>query len=319
MKIKKTVSLVVVITLLLSLGLITSPAISASVTIWHVPEDFTTIQEAIDSPDVLPGDVIIVGEGNHAGAYVTKSVTIRGAGGAVIDTGPMHPAGLSMGFRLLAGSDGAIIRNLTFQTDLSIMNGEAVDDVVVTQCTFLNSIQAISNLGGNGWEISHNEITGLRTRSGGGIGILIADSSGGINVANNLVIQNRISGTLHVWEDDCGGYEGSGIVIYADFRWGRLGATSMTGNQVLHNTVSLVSDNPSLVDVVAFELSQVWTVPPEPIPIVIHDNIIGFNDFRGTTLQIAVTPEELYDENTFAKNLGDNRGGGSATFHPMGH
>ena len=64
---------------------------------WRVPEDFATIQEAIDSPVVADGDRIIVAPGNHAGADVTKRVQIKGEDGAVIDSGPMHPAGLSMG------------------------------------------------------------------------------------------------------------------------------------------------------------------------------------------------------------------------------
>ena len=60
---------------------------------WEVPGDFATIQEAIDHIDVMPGDIIRVGTGNHAGAYVSKSVIIKGKGGAVINSGPMHPAG----------------------------------------------------------------------------------------------------------------------------------------------------------------------------------------------------------------------------------
>ena len=97
--------------------------------IWRVPGDFTTIQEAIDSPDVDDGHRILVGAGSHAGAYVTKAVEIRGEGGAIIDSGPLHPAGLTMGFRLLEGSDGASINHLTFAVDLAIMNGDAVDSV----------------------------------------------------------------------------------------------------------------------------------------------------------------------------------------------
>ena len=67
---------------------------------------------------------------------------------------------------------------------------------------------------------------------------------------------NKISGTLHVAANDCGGYDGTGIVLFADFRWGQLGATSIAFNRVVKNSVALVSDNPSLVDVVAFELTD---------------------------------------------------------------
>jgi len=40
---------------------------------------------------------------------------------------------------------------------------------------------------------------------------------------------------------------------------------------------------------------------------------IGFNDFRGTALQITLTPEELDNHNDISRNLGDNRGHG---LHP---
>ena len=278
---------------------------------WHVPVDFATIQAAIDSSSVGAGDTIIVGPGNHKGALVTKSIKIKGEGGAVINDGPAHSSGLIQGFRLLAGSDGATISHLNFiNVDLVIMNGDGVDNVTVKNCTFTNSIQAISNWGGSGWQISHNTIIDLRTRSGGGIGILVADYTGG-KIANNVVSHNKISGTLHVSQGDCGGYDGSGIVLYADFRWGRLGAEEIRHNRVVHNTVSLVSDTPALVDVAAFELTD--TRDNENALSTIFDNAIGFNDFRGTALQIVLTPLNLGDVNDISRNLGDNRGHG---LHP---
>jgi len=298
-------------------AVVLSPAISFGLT-WNVPGDFATIQEAIDSDQVLAGDVILVGPGSHYGAYVTKAVEIKGEGGAIINSGPMHPANLSMGFRLLkdelgADSDGATISHLIFEVDLAIMNGGAVDNVTVTQCIFNNAIQAVSNWRGSGWEISHNVINNLRCRNGGGIGILVADYAGE-TVMDNVVSHNKISGTLFVPETgELGGYAGSGIVIYADFRSGRLGASALTGNRVIKNKIGLVSDTPGLVDVVAFELTDTRDdVNAVPYPVV-SDNAIGFNDFRDSANQIALTPLELELCNDISRNLGDNRGHG---MHP---
>ncbi len=290
----------------------------ASAAQWNVPGDFETIALAIAG--ATNGDTILVGPGEFAGAEVTKPVEIKGIGGAIIDEGPLHPAGLSQGFRLLGGSDGCTISHLTFTTDLSIMNGDGVDDVTVTQCTFLNSIQAVSNWRGSGWEISHNVIIDLRTRNGGGIGILVADYSGG-TVQNNVVSHNQIYGTLHVDPDDGGGYNGSGIVLYADFRWGRAGATAITDNRVVKNKVGLVSDTPTVVDVCAFELTDTRDdIDADPYPVV-FDNAIGFNDWRGTTLQIVLTPLDLENHNDISRNLGDNRGHGlhPSVFDPGGN
>ncbi len=112
---------------------------------WYVPGDFATIQEAVDSPSVANADRIFVRPGNHAGALITRSLEIKGTGGAMINGGPVHWSGLIQGFRLLAGSDGSTISHLTFQVDLAIMNGAGTDDVTVTLCTFLDPIQAVSN------------------------------------------------------------------------------------------------------------------------------------------------------------------------------
>jgi hypothetical protein len=283
-------------------------AVSQAAT-WNVPGDFATILEAINSTSVVAGDTILVGAGNHAGAVVSKSVEIKGEDGAVINSGPAHGSGLIQGFRLIGGSDGATISHLTFTVDLAIMNGAAVSNVTVDNCTFLNTIQAVSNWRGDGWLISHNVIADLRTRCGGGIGILIG------TVTGNVVSHNKISGTLHVSEGDCGEYNGSGIVLYADFRWGALGAAAITNNSVTKNKVSLVSDTPAVVDVCAFELTEAYLpeVEPPPFTYCIFDNSVGFNDFRDMALQIVLTPEDLDDYNDISRNLGENRGHG---LHP---
>jgi len=279
---------------------------------WRVPTDFATIQEAIESDVVVDGDRVLVEEGFHAGAYVSKAVEIRGVGNAVISSGPMHSSGLLMGFRMLAGSDGASISHLTFQVDLAIMNGAAVDGVTVSHCTFYNAIQAVSNWCGSDWEITHNLIEDLRTRNGGGIGVLIGDYAGGC-VTGNTISYNTVRGVLVVDPNDGGGYNGSGIVLFADFRWGMAGALEISGNRVTHNSISLISDTPDVVNVVAFELTDSRDDPEaDPYP-VLFDNAIGFNDFRGTEIQIALTPVELEECNDISRNLGDNRGHGA---HP---
>jgi hypothetical protein len=277
---------------------------------WRVPIDFPTIQAAIDSVLVSNGDTILLEPGSYAGALVSKAVTIKGEGGATISSGPAHPSGLIQGFRLMAGSGGSTFSHLNFTVDLAIMNGAAADDVTVTHSTFHSSVQAISNWRGSRWNITHNEILDLRTRCGGGIGILIGDYAGGA-VNDNVVAHNKISGTLHVSANDCGGYSGTGIVLYADFRWGAAGATDMAWNRVVKNHVSLVSDTPAVVDVVAFELTD--TRNDSSLTAVILNNAIGFNDFRGTLLQVAVTPTSLDTANTISRNLGENRGHG---LHP---
>jgi hypothetical protein len=304
-------SKICLVTLILLCSSLTVNPVVARKTVIRVPRDYSTIEEAVDAAN--PGDVIKVGKGEYAGCYLYKQVTIVGSRKTVINSGPVHGSGLIQGFRLMAGSDGSAFRKLTFTVDFAIMNGGAVDDVEVSHCTFLDNVQAVSNWGGCGWSITHNRITDLRTHNGGGIGILVADRFGG-TVTDNLVAHNKITGTLHVWEGDGGGYCGTGIVLYADFRWGMAGAEAIRDNVVRHNKVSLVSDAPEVVDVVAFELTDTRDDPS--LDPVLYDNYVCFNDFRGTEAQIALTPPELEDINTISRNLGENRGHGK---HPKTH
>lgn len=299
-----------ILTILLFFGVFSVFVPSASAagkTVWKVPVDFPTIASALASANVKNGHTILVGPGFFAGALVSKSVEIKGVGQAVINFGPVHGSGLIQGFRLLAGSDGATISNLCFQVDLAIMNGEAVDDVTVDHCAFENPVQAVSNWAGSNWVITHNEIKGLRTRNGGGIGILIGDRFGG-TVEGNLVAHNKITGVLTMFVNEKGGYNGSGIVLYADFRYGFPGTMAIKNNHVTKNTVAMSSENPDLVDIAAFEMTD--SRNNETAEPVVFDNAIGFNDFRGTVLQIVLTPANLDEYNSISRNFGDNRGHG---------
>lgn len=294
-------------------------------TTWYVPDNFATIQDAIDNLSVKDGDKIIVGPGEWYGAYVNKAVEIKGEDGAIIVDGPILTPNLKhkQGFRITSGE--VTISHFTFEVEFPIFSGGA-NDVTVEHCTILNPIQGISNWMGSGWQISHNEIIDLCTDNGGGIGILIADwtaISGGVN--DNLVSHNKITGTLHVDHEDGGGYNGTGIVLYADFRWNAPGAEKIADNRVVKNKISLTSDNPTVVDVVAIELTDTRDdTNADPYP-VISGNAIGFNDLRGTEnlidLTIVLAPEDLENYNAISRNLGENRGHGlhPSVFGPGGN
>ncbi|MFQ5965335.1 MAG: hypothetical protein ACE5KZ_13755 [Candidatus Scalinduaceae bacterium] len=307
---KKVFVIILAFGLAISMVNFTSSAYAAK---WYVPGDFATIQNAIDDASVNDGDTIMVGPGLFAGALVDKSVEIKGVGGATINDGPPHSSGLIQGFRLLAGSDGCTISHLRFiePVVLTIMNAAAVDDVTVTQNTLINQIQGISDWAGNRWEISHNEIIDLHTRCGGGIGILVGTFFTSQVANENVVSHNKIYGTLVVPAGDCGGYNGTGIVIFNDRRFGSSG-DYILDNRVVKNNISLVADNQgsiNSVDVVAIELTDTGEVVG-----VISDNAIGFNDLRGTANQIVLTPPGLDNPvNDISRNLGNNRGHG---LHP---
>jgi len=288
-----------------------------AVNTWSIPDDFSTIQEAVDASPVLDDDIIIIANGRFSGATVDKRLVFIGSGSTIIDDGPIHGSGLVEGFHMLQSSSNSELKNILFETDLQIYNGEAAEGIVVDHCTFRNAIQAISNWSGNGWQIRHNIISDLRTRCGGGIGILIADRTGG-TVEGNIVEHNKIEGTLYVDPSDCGGYDGSGIVLYADFRWGRMGATSIKDNFVLHNSASVVSNDKDVVDIVAMELTDSRDGNEQEACAVIYDNAVGFNDWRGTTNTEMLTPGDLANCNFISRNIFSRTSGrgGHGVLHP---
>ena len=285
----------------------------ASAADWYVPGSFPTIQAAIDSSS--SGDRIFVGPGHHYGATVTKAVEIRGEDGAVINDGPL-PWGVptrkaGFFFSGLGSGSGATISHFRFETVEFPVFSRGANDVTVEHCTLINPIQGVTNWHGQRWQISHNEIIDLQTFNGGGIGILI----GGVLktwqylITDNVVAHNKIIGVLHVMAGDGGGYNGTGIVLYADFRWGAAGADQIAYNRVVKNKISVVSDTPSVVDVAAIELTDT-----RGLTGVIYENSIGFNDLRDTVLQIYLTPVGLDNPvNDISRNLGENRGHG---LHP---
>lgn len=286
------------LTIFLSMGLIV--LFSANIefakekkTIWTVPGDFATIQMAIDDANVFDGHTILVGIGEFSGAVMSKAIEIKGIGKGktVIIDGPLltsyMPCGtiiLDIGF-FFDGSGagtGSTISHMSFEGIAFPIFSRGADDVSVSHCYMFNPIQGVTNWNGSRWLVDHNEIEDLRSANGGGIGIFVGGNIGGI-VEDNVVSHNKISGTLYVAPCDGGGYQGTGIVLYADWRYGRSGAAAIVDNRFVKNNIGLTSDDPSVVDVVACELSEA----ENPSNIVICGNAIGFNDFRKTVIQIA--------------------------------
>jgi hypothetical protein len=274
---------------------------SAGAAEWRVPGHFPTIQAAIDSSRVVDGDTIVVRHPVRTGATVKKAVTIKAQHRVTISDGPVvGPLGKA-GFLFEGGGagSGATITGFVFDKVAFPVFSRGADDVSVTHNSMWSSIQAVTNWAnrkwGNGWHVSHNEISHLRTSCGGGIGILVGDYAGG-TVSNNEIAHNVIHGWVHVPHTDCGGYNAPGIVLFADFRWGGAGAV-IEGNRVFKNRVHIASSNLALVTASGIELSDTqddWTIQPPAI----QSNIIAYNDLRGTNVPFSFTPEELVTVNT---------------------
>ncbi len=280
---------------------------NAEASTWVVPEDFATIQEAIDSAEVFEEDTIIVKRGRHSGATVTKAVKIVGVPGAIIDSGPIfvenHPClgdmriGFKFGFEGDPSGSGTVIKHLTFDNLAFPVFSRGADRVQVIGCHIINAVQGVTNGGGGHWIIARNRMTNLRAANGGGIGILFGDRYARLGgVSRNAVMNNHIVGTVQVNSCDPGGYVATGVAVYADYRGGAAGAESISDNLVASNIIRLVSDTPSVVDVVGIELTD--TRNDSTVDPVIFNNTVIYNSLDHMPNTLEFTPETLEDVNS---------------------
>ena len=278
---------------------------------WLIPRDFDTIQQANDSSLVENGDQLIIQTGHHQGAVLTKSLIITGRRGAVIDSGPVFVAGIpcvgdmEAGFLLEADgtndSSGTVIQNLFFDNLAFPVYGRNVDDVFVFANVIKAPIQGITSRGGQGWTIAGNWIHNMTTANGGGIAIFITDSATRPDgLFHHLVSHNAVTGILSVNSCDVGGYSGGGIILNADFRNGASGAEAIFENHISWNRISMVSDAPSVVDMVGIVLED--SRGDDEISPVVFNNTVVFNDLHRMETPLIFSPESLADENVVRWN-----------------
>ncbi|MCO4745136.1 MAG: hypothetical protein KC912_10125 [Proteobacteria bacterium] len=192
----------------------------------RVPEDFRTIQAAVDRGTA---PVIEVGPGEWAGATVDRKVSIQGKD-AIITSGVKRP-GARVAFPLAQKATGSEIVGFTFDCTSSSLDlgvyasqqrmGGAPDEINVSDNRFVGCVQGVTNTGskvsecesasvdgGQYWTIQSNEFAGFRTRTSsksaaGGIGVYL------FNVADNDVFNNTFTGGV----DDTPSFTTSGILL----------------------------------------------------------------------------------------------------------
>jgi len=311
---KKIFSILFALVLVLTFSLVTAaPVAAATLTVdTSVPvsaTNFHTIQDAVDA--ATGGETIVVAAGNWFGATVDKAVEIRGEGGAVIDDGPSH-ASWKDGFRLVSGSSGATISHFTFQGLELAIYGWGPDDVTVEHNKIYDTTQGITNWDGDNWVIRHNVIEGIAvSHNGGGIGIAVG--SRGDDVSGNIIAHNRI--VAHI--SGLFAFSVGGILLCTDERDVPPGIVS--NNKIVHNKVKITSDDDSW----AITLQLVPPTGQEPIG-TLTNNLVGFNNLRGSDICIGYYPDEatLEPVNKISRNLGEdaNRGHGEVPaniFNPV--
>jgi len=267
------------------LAVVSTPAVAANLS---VPGDHATIQEAVNA--AAPGDIINVGPGVFAGAFIFQTVTIVGSGPAtIIDTGnPFF--GFDDAFDiLLHGADGTTIRDMTFTGGDFYWGVYAfrADDVTVTNCVFLNTFHAVDNREGNGWTITDNNIDGFIPFPPPGPGvenhqeaILVLGPARDNYIGNNFIRHEGARNPGYLRELNFG-------VILISF-----GGT-LENNTVVGNEVEVVVPDA--------EISVgVGLISPVD-PAAVRNNAVVDNDLCKSFTPIALNPKSLRGSNLVEK------------------
>ncbi len=271
----------------------------AKSTTHRVPEDFATIQLAVDSGFVSDGDQIRVGPGDWCGATITKELDLLGEDGATIIGCASSPAlgPFRIGFLLpddesASGStfrhfvfDGAGVSNQApgnFDPLSFAIFSRGADDVTIEQNHVIGTVQSFTNTNGSGWTVNHNTIEDLTVFTcdglvtcGGGDGIVFQDrNAGGPRQTDNIAMFNVISGAV---PDNLELFSMAGIII--------LGAEDGT---VLQKNRIEIPENPSAIaEGHAIRVSDVCCGGAAGFQTVINSVIVK-NDGRNSEFSLVI-------------------------------
>jgi hypothetical protein len=266
---------------------------SASPTEIRVPEDYTTIQAAVDAAS--SGDIINVATGTYVGAIVDKNVTILGGrnGKSTITSGVAYKVGGSLytAFRLDSNADGAKIKNFTINCDSTVnfyfaIFSRSVGGVIIDSLTVNDAVQGITNYGGSNWQITNNLLNNTEAAGGGGIAIYLGVYPPYYAVCSgNLVQKNTITATATAPDYTC-----PGIGLGVDMRGQGLdvltGNEDMSNNQILNNTITA----PGALNGVGIEIGVIGlgdnTTKIAALLGTIHDNTVKGNIIDGADMGV---------------------------------
>jgi parallel beta-helix repeat protein len=252
----------------------------------NVPGDYATIQLAVDNAQ--DGDTIMVAAGTYSGAKIDKPLYIHGDpdGGTIITSGVHYGGGaaLDTAFHLDVGADGTEIRNFTINCDQSssfffAVFSRGIDNVTIDSLVVNDTIQGITNYGGNGWEITNNTFIDTYPAGGGGIAIWVGINPTYPVAQGNLIEKNTMTTSL----PGASTFTCAAINLGFDARSGsETGNEDLSNNQILDNTITVTGDQTNTVGI---EIGIIG-LGGDPTRIaallgMVHDNMIRSNSISG--------------------------------------
>jgi hypothetical protein len=231
----------------------------------RVPQDYPTIQAAVNAAPA--GAIIHVGKGNWCGATISTQVDLEGDGVATIIGCASSPVesfdgSLRIGFVLQNNASGTTIRNFTFNGQgwsgtnhsplaegiRSRISPNVIDNVVVDHNTFLGGVAGVTCNGGSSWLVDHNVFSGYSINpdpanffGGYAIGFQVLPPST-TRATDNEASYNTISTTVAN-----GIVPGMFFILSPDIAFVGVFADSQDGLILRNNKISIAS-NPAVAD-----------------------------------------------------------------------
>jgi hypothetical protein len=279
----------------------------------RVPQDFDTIQSAVNNANA--GDTIRVGPGRWCGARITKTLNLVGEGATIMGcpAGVPGPVGnlARIGFFINSVASGTSIRSFIFDGQgfsdanrtplaLGINAGFITNNVTVDSNRFLGGLGGIQAFG-NGWLVTHNVFDGFTILSdgSGGFAILSEDFQTG-PFTGNAYLHNEISAVIPP-----GNFSFASFVNEVDVPFLGIGIAGHNGTIIANNKIAIVSNasGDAGVGIIATDGSV------DGISSTCNNLVITNNNGRGSQYGLIITKDQaLGTGNTAGATIRGNFG-----------
>jgi len=282
--------------LTLALAAFAFAPVSFSQATHRVPNDFPTIQLAVNNSN--PGDTIRVGPGRWCGARITKTLNLVGEGATIMGcpSGIPGPVGdlLRRGFIVNVVASGTSIRGFIFdgkgfsdtnRNPLAVGIGSqfGANNVVVDSNRFLGGAGGIS-ASGSGWLVTHNVFDGFTILSDGtgGFAILSEDFQTG-RFTGNAYLDNQITATVPP-----GSFSFASFTTEADVPFAGIAVAGHDGTIIAHNKIAITANagGDAGVSIIATDFT-----PDGPSSTTIN-LVITNNDGRASQYGLIITKDQ---------------------------
>jgi hypothetical protein len=293
--ISKSKLLFSVLALALSVFGVTPAAFSQA--IHRVPQDFPTIQSAVNNSNA--GDTIRVGPGRWCGARITKTLNLVGEGATIMGCPPGIPGPVGSaarrGFFVNAAASGTTIRSFTFDGKgfsdtnldplaLGIQSQFFTNNVVVDSNRFLGGLGGIQTHASSGWLVTHNVFDGFTILSSGagGFAILSEEFQNGRSTGN-AYMYNEIKAVVPP-----GSFSFVSFTNEADVPFAGIAIAGHDGTIIAHNKIAITANasGDAGVGIIATDAT-----PDGPSSTTIN-LVITNNDGRGSKYGLIITKDQ---------------------------